>query len=706
MLKSGSARRSAMKGNGMAVRFALGIIAVVVLLALIVVVAPGLIPVSVYKPRLEAAASEALGRKVTIGDKIALKIFPKTAFHVSDLVVADADGFEGPYLARVKAADIGVKLAPLFHSEVEIERFVLDQPDIRLTVAADGRVNWNLAQSAAPASDTPNAAPALKDIRLGDVRLIDGKASYTDKKAGKTYALDKVNATAKLKSLKEPLEIAGDMLFQGAPTKATVILNNLAGLLAGDVADLKLDATIGATAASADLHVSTKDGPNYSGPLKLNIPDLPAFMKILGTPLQEGPGFDVLQVEGTAKGDAKSLALSGATIRFDKIDASGDLALDWSGARPKASGNLAAGALDLRPYLPPPAPEGATFPAWSTEKIDFSSLRNIDALIDVSAKSLALSGLNFGQSRMRVTIDAGKLSADIPTLGMYGGVASGRLVVDARGATPAIQGSLDATKVIADRFAKEVLRNDRLLGVGGFKLQFAANGASQAAIMRSLSGKGGFDLADGALKGVNLAKLVKAVDDARKNGLNAAVLGNMAALVQAPDEKTDYSQFLSAFTITNGVLTANTISLKGALLTMTGGGIVNIGGQTIDLRIAPRAVASADNANAAALAIPVKIGGTFAKPTMAIGAETLLRGRIEQGVSNFIGKALGGGKAGGAQDALSTVLGGGTKPASADGAAAQKPEDAVAHGIADQLFGKKKSKPADDKTANEPAPTP
>lgn len=618
-------------------RFILAVLALIALLAGLIIVAPGLVPVGAYKGRIEAAASNALGRKVSIGDGLRFKLVPQTSFHVSDLEIANAEGFDAPFLAQVKSADIGVKVMPLFRGEVEVTRFVLTEPQINLARARDGRVNWNLAGDA-PADSGSGQEP--RDIRLGDVRIIDGTARYEDGAAGKTYAFDDIDAAVRLKSLAEPLEIDGTAVFGGAPTRLKLVLSSLSKMMAKEPANLKLDLALGAAQASADLLVASSGELSYAGPVALDAPDLPAFARLLGAAIAEGPGFDKLKVEGEATGGPNFLRLAGAKIAFDAIDATGDLGLSWGGARPKANGRLAVGALDLRPYLPPPTTAAQGFPAWSEERIDFASLRNIDADFDLTADRIFLNDLKFGESRMKLKIDDGRMVADIPELGMYGGGGSGQLVVNARQATPAISGKFDVGSVEAQPFTTDLMKTDRLLGLGGFKLDFSASGSSQAAIMRSIDGAGGFDVADGALKGVNLAKLARAVDDIRKGGLNPAAIASAIATAQKPDEKTDFNEFLSSFSIANGAVTSQTISLKGPFISMTGAGLVDLPGQTLDLRLAPRATTTIDGEGGQALAIPVRVSGTFSQPKLTIDAEALLRGRLEGGLQDFLGKAL------------------------------------------------------------------
>ncbi len=709
-------------------RFFGALLALVVLLAAIVVLAPNLIPAKAYKPQIEAAATKALGRDVSFSDDISFKFLPQPAFSVRDLVIANAQGFEGDYLAKVERADFGVRLRPLFEKRVEISRFVLTRPDLVLQKAADGSVNWNLAASNAPA-ESGGSSP-VNDLNLGDVRFVDGRAVYTDIKAKKTYRLEAIDATAHLSSLSEPLEINGAMTFQGAPSTLDLVLTNLSDILAKKESNLKFDAKVGDAAIGADLKLNGGDAFGYTGPVSLAAPDLPALASLFDVKLEEAPGFDRLSVTGKAEGTPTAITLNGANIKFDDIDADGDVTLDWSRAKPKATGALATDSLDLRPYMPPPTTSAQGFPAWSTAKLDFSSLRNIDADLDISAGKVFLNELEAGESRMNMKISNGRLTASIPQLGFYGGGGSGMLVVDATKTAPAIAGKFAMNAVEAQPFTIDLMKMDKLLGLGGFNLEFNATGSSQAAIMQSLDGKGGFDLNDGAIKGVNIVKLASAVAKLYEGGLtNPTAVTTAIAEAQRADEKTDFSKLLSNFTITNGDVQAPTINLEGPYLTMTGVGRIDLPGQTLDLRLLPKASTSMDNKTGRMVAIPVKVGGTFSKPTMSIDIESLLKGRAEQTLKGLLDKALApkdsaeAEEADPARDLLKGILGGVTRPATgetapatgtsegATGASTTEPapkdpaETLVKEGLG-ALFGTKKPapEPAPDSTEEEASP--
>ena len=656
-------------------KIVLGLFFLAILLGAAVVLAPMVVPASAYKARLETEATKAMGRPVTFGDDISFKIFPQAAFRVTNLEIGNAEGFDGDFLARVEQADIGVKIMPLLQRTVEINRFILNKPDLNLIRNSNGDVNWNLARAGADTSSS--GQNQLRELSLGDVRIVDGRAVYSDAVAGKTYTADTMNMTARLDSLGEPFTLDGDLNFQGAPSKANLIFTTPRAILNNEEANLKIDVELADASAGADLAVQTGEAMSYRGPVRLNAPDLPRFASLFDVALENAPGFDNLSLEGQATGTSSQVRVAGAKITFDKINAGGDIALDWSAAKPKLTGSLTTDVLDLRPYMPPPTQSAAGFPAWSEAKLDFSSLRNVDADLNIISEKTYLNELKIDRSRMKLTIANGRMTADMPEIAMYGGAGSGQLVVNARQATPSISGDFDFSAVQAQPFSIDMLRTDRLLGLGGLKLNFIASGASQAAIMRSVDGQGGFDLADGSLKGINIAKLARAAA-AFQDGFNPGAAAQAIAEARGPDETTDFSKFLSNFSITNGLVSAPTISLTGPYLTMTGTGTINLPNQTLDLRLAPRASTSIDGSEGRMIAIPLRIAGTFNEPKPSIDVESMLRGRVETGVRDIIGGALGGNRNDGEEtenseeedtdprSILRGVLGGGKKEADPD----------------------------------------
>ena len=72
-----------------------------VLFAILIAVAvtlPFLIPTSVYKAQIETAATNALGRDVTLKGEASLSVFPVIAARVDGVEIANPEGFSDPVM--------------------------------------------------------------------------------------------------------------------------------------------------------------------------------------------------------------------------------------------------------------------------------------------------------------------------------------------------------------------------------------------------------------------------------------------------------------------------------------------------------------------------------------------------------------------------------------------------------------------------------
>ena len=93
-----------------------GGIAVGVCLVLIVgavVLVPMFVDVQKYKPKIEALVTEQTGRSFSMGDDIKLSVFPWVGVSLSDLILGNAEGFDGKEMISVKGFEIRLKVMPL-----------------------------------------------------------------------------------------------------------------------------------------------------------------------------------------------------------------------------------------------------------------------------------------------------------------------------------------------------------------------------------------------------------------------------------------------------------------------------------------------------------------------------------------------------------------------------------------------------------------
>ena len=140
----------------------LKIVGVMVVVLIIVVIAiPFLIDANTFKPRLEAELTEALGRKVTVGN-LSLSIL-SGAVSADNIAIADDPKFSNTPFVQARALKVGVEMIPLIFSRtLNVTNLTLDQPQISLVKSENGE-RWNFSSlggnnSSAPARGTATAA--------------------------------------------------------------------------------------------------------------------------------------------------------------------------------------------------------------------------------------------------------------------------------------------------------------------------------------------------------------------------------------------------------------------------------------------------------------------------------------------------------------------------------------------------------------------
>ncbi len=143
------------------------------LLALIAAALLFFVDANAYKPRLEAAATAALGMEVSIGGKMGISLFPGLLVTLEDVHIRN----RGADLLSAKEAGLVIELLPLLHDEVRIGKIALNHPSVSIERDSDGNFNFETTQTA-------GTLPALK---LAKVSLSDGSLRYEDKQSGEGF---------------------------------------------------------------------------------------------------------------------------------------------------------------------------------------------------------------------------------------------------------------------------------------------------------------------------------------------------------------------------------------------------------------------------------------------------------------------------------------------------------------------------------------
>lgn len=155
------------------VLFILAGVAAAVVLAVVIFVLT--FDINRYKPRIEAAASEATGMNVRINGKLKLALFPQPGVSLEDILIQN----QSADVASAEKAEVGIKLLPLVRRKILIRQVGLITP--RFFITKDRRGHFNF--------ETPEMKPAGKEshtetFEAGKIFIKKGHVIYLDEKTG------------------------------------------------------------------------------------------------------------------------------------------------------------------------------------------------------------------------------------------------------------------------------------------------------------------------------------------------------------------------------------------------------------------------------------------------------------------------------------------------------------------------------------------
>ncbi len=276
--------------------------------------------------------------------------------------------------------------------------------------------------------------------------------------------------------------------------------------------------------------------------------------------------------------------------------------------------DLEVDQFDADPYMPqktaasaeqgkaqgPAAEQGAGKSAAAPEQpFDLSALKTLNLEGSLRIGSLKAANIKVAQLRVDVKAKNGMVNIAPLSARLYQGSIDGKASVNAQTNGFAVNEKLTGVDIAP--LLKDAANLDMAEGRGNIVLDLTAQGNTVSGLKKALNGKASVDLANGAIKGVNLEKLVQGVQNLGKES-------SVQTLGVDKNEKTPFSEFKASFKVHNGVAHNDDLAVKSTVLRVTGKGDIDIGRGNMDYN-AKAIFAKTEQGKTATL--PVNISGTF-----------------------------------------------------------------------------------------------
>jgi len=617
---------------------------IVIVIAALVIISM-VVDVNKYKPEIEKLVSDSTQRSFSIGDDLDLTLFPWAGVSLSDIRLGNPSGFAEKDFVTAKSFEVRIKLLPLifsFFKEIEISRFIINEPRIALLKTKKGAVNWEFpaadtkpdkdsndtapaGESDAPAGKTPSTGLPISSLIVNDFAIKNGVVVFTDHSAKMQKEASAINLTVKDVSMDKPVNLSFSALVDNQPVSLEGSVGPVGAALEGGVVsmDLSLKAMEQIALQLKGNLENALTTPGVDIDIALEPFSPRELMAALDRPFpvvtSDPKALQRVGLNAHVKGNASNVSITNGILELDESKLKFKLnASEFS--RPNLSFDLHLDQINLDRYLPAEPQEtmgkkkaasksGAKkgSPAKKGQKTDYTPLRQLimDGLIQID--KLTVKKARVQDVHLKVTAKNGIINLNPMKLNMYQGSLAGKASVDVRTDTPKSAIKLNVKNIQVNPLLQDVAGKDILEGATHAQLSLNMKGDNAARIKKTLNGGGKLTFKNGAIKGIDLAAMVR----------NVKVAFGLAEK-SAERPKTDFTELKAPFTIKNGLVNTPKTSLKSPLLRIIASGDADLVKETLDMRVEPKVVGSikgqGDKSKHSGLMVPVVISGTFAQP--------------------------------------------------------------------------------------------
>ena len=676
----------------------IGIIAAVAVVVVVVaaVAIPLLVDPNDYKEQITARVKEETGRELKIVGDINLSVFPWLAVETGRIELGNAPGFEAPVFAGTEKIAIRVKLMPLFSRRLEMDTVTVHGLTLNLERDAKGQTNWgDLAKGGAKQERHEGGeAGQLAALAVGGLDIRDANLSWRDAQAGQAFKVQNLSIQTGALALGKALDLklgfdldsskpkmsgrldgGGKLFFDPDAQLVKVTGLDLLAKLAGDQlpggkADVRLAADAvfdgkkqsmnvdGLRLTAMDLDITGElsaselySGGKYAG--KINIAQFSPrnLIKALGQPDIETADAGTLakaSLQAELNGTQKRLVLKPLSIKLDDSSLNGDVSVD-NFAKPAVRFQLALDQIDADRYLPPQKQGEATAAASpgaaasTAGQLPLETLRSLDVNGKFTAGKVKIAKLTVSDVLATLTAKDGVIRLHPVSAKLYEGAYTGDIRLDARKNQPRLSVNEKLAGVQAGPLLKDLQGKEQLTGKGDVTVKVSAAGAEPESIKKTLNGNAAFIFRDGALKGVNVGKMIRET--------RAKLQGKTLPPSNEP-EQTDFAELSGTLKFTNGLATNKDLMAQSPLLRITGAGQADLPTEKIDYTLSTKVVATSQGQGGKGLqdlsgmTIPIKVSGTFQQPQYGLDAAALGAALAESKATGLVEGALGGAGAG------------------------------------------------------------
>ncbi|WP_028574711.1 AsmA family protein [Desulfonatronovibrio hydrogenovorans] len=597
----------------------MGIFIILIILAGLIL--PRIIDVNDYKDRISVEIEKATGFEVVMEGDIELSVFPWLGLSLGHTYVANPPEFEDTPMASLQELQVRIKLWPLFIGRVQADRVVLNGFNLDLIIDEQGRENWAVQRVRDPAlpdqgQDQPEEAPqteagtlVLPEIDIDGLTIAEANISYQDRQKNQVVRVRNLHLNTGRISLDNPFDVSGSLNFEGIDPDLTAALQfstqtlldtrneivQLNGLsLAVDATGQILPREIKDASLNADLIYEIAGNALRLDNLELNILDA----RITGQAA-------VLDLDGTM--DVR-FDIQGRDLDLDKILALDQAGTDQASAREQTAQNTQAGSSSNDPF-------------------NLSFLHDFKIQGTAGFERIKVANIRVDEAGADIRSGNGQMTLEPLTASLYQGTYQGLInLQDSGGGALVLNTSQSLENMQVGPFLRDLTDNDLLSGTAMIQSDVRSTGRNSDSLVKNLSGKARFSVDDGAIKGVDLEKMIREV---------FALAAGQIDSTSEQEGETEFTNLGATFDITSGIAVSRDLSMSSPVLGLLGDMTLDLPESSLD----SRSRISLDGAlkeelssryNLREVTIPLRVRGPFDNLSFGLDTETIIKSFVQE----------------------------------------------------------------------------
>lgn len=613
--------------------------------------------------RVAARIKEQTGRDLTVNGSTMVLFTPGPRIVITDAKITDPSAQAGTADFSVAKITIDVDFAELLSKHIDAERVVLVRPVLTIRAGGDARpLRWGQEREAPKKiryakAETGGMPKRHRRVRIKDMRIKDGTVVivYDDRDASEAKRIEHVNARLSLPTFNDPLLGKGRFDWKDQKVHFSIEVATPGDLRAKRPAQLLLALDTPTIAVRFNGTLATE--PEFSGQGQISaksrsVPSVLAWMR-------EKPTLAGAVGDGELASDLswtkREIKFADARFALEHASGQGEAVISLRSSRPHVRAAFAFDHLDINPFLgeakkgkkkaktapevradnpareaaptkdwfakpdvavvervgPPPmvaAPTGPSKRALATipEAVSPAPAASFDADVNLNIRKARLGKIDIGPSSLSLVFRDGVMNATLGGMELYGGNASGKLIIDATKLIPAFTGNVRLEGVEAKPLLNDAAQFSMISGHTKLTMDVSGEGDDADEIKASLRGHGSVLVTDGSFEGIDITAFISGLGE-----------GNFD-LRQGPDAKTAFSNLGGGFTMANGIVETNNLNMLSPLLKVTAEGSVDLTRSTLDILTHPEIIKGPKGESGAndlaGLSVPVRIEGPLKNP--------------------------------------------------------------------------------------------